>query len=143
MPSYRKTRIEDEMVKTLSDIFRDVKDYRVANGMVTVTHVNIAPDLSEAKVFFSFIGGKYDSKEVRKGLISAHGFIRSQLAQRMNLRQTPRLNFEYDDSMLYGAKINSLMQKVEKELAAADERDRLLAEGANEAEDQTSEKKEN
>ena len=128
MPSYRLSRIEDEMKKTISDILYDVKDYRVAESMITITHVTVAPDLSEAKVFFSFMGGEYEPKEVRKGLMSAQGFIRSQVAKRMNLRQTPKFTFNYDDSMVNGAKINKLILQVEEELKIADERDRKIAE---------------
>ncbi len=128
MASYRQSRIEEEMAKSLSDILRTVKDYRVADSFISITRVTVAPDLSEARVFFSAMDGKYDSKEIRKGLTSASGYMRTALAKSMNLRQTPKLNFVYDDSMKQGAHINTLLKKVEAELAVAEERDRLAAE---------------
>jgi ribosome-binding factor A len=136
MASYRQGRIEEEMAKVLSDILRTVKDYRVTDSLISITGVSVAPDLKTAKIFFSAMGGKYDSKEIRKGLTSASGYIRSQLAHIMNLRQTPALTFVFDDSMEHGAHINTLLRKVETELQIAEERDRLEeAEKANQAED--------
>ncbi len=128
MASYRQSRIEDEMAKSLSEIVRTVKDYRVTDSFISITRVSVAPDLSEARVYFSAMGGKYDKKEVRKGLMSAAGYMRTALAKSMNLRQTPKLSFVYDDSMEQGAYINTLLKKVEKELEVAAERDRLLEE---------------
>ena len=130
MSSYRQNRIEEEMAKSLSDIIRNVKDYRVSGSLISITKVNVAPDLSEAKVYFSAMGGKYDIKEIRKGLMSAAGYIRTCLAKSMNLRQTPKLSFTFDNSMEQGAHINSLLKKVEEELAVAEERDRRLEEEA-------------
>lgn len=136
MASYRQSRIEDEMAKSLSEIVRTVKDYRVTDSFISITRVSVAPDLSEARVYFSAMGGKYDKKEVRKGLMSAAGYMRTALAKSMNLRQTPKLSFVYDDSMEQGAYINTLLKKVEKELEIAAERDRLLEE--HEEENETS-----
>lgn len=128
MASYRKDRIDEEVAKVLSDILRNVKDYRVTDSFVSITHVSVAPDLSTARVSFSAIGGRYEPKEIRKGLMSAAGYMRGQLAAIMNLRQTPKLEFVYDNSMETGAHINGLLKKVEDELAIAEERDRRLAE---------------
>lgn len=125
MASYRRDRIDEEVAKVLSDILRTVKDYRITDSFVSITHVSVAPDLSTARVSFSAIGGKYDPKEIRKGLISASGYMRTKLAHIMNLRLTPKLEFVYDDSMANGAHISGLLKKVEDELAVAEERDRL------------------
>lgn len=132
MASYRRDRIDEEVAKVLSEILRGVKDYRIADSFVSITRVTVAPDLSTARVFFSALGENCDPKEIRKGLISASGYMRSRLAQIMNLRQTPRLEFVYDSSMESGARIHELLQKVEGELAAAEKRDRALAEQENE-----------
>lgn len=126
MASYRKDRINEEVARILSDLLRTVKDYRITRNFVSITHVSVAPDLSTARVFFSAIGKDCDPKEIRKGLISASGYLRSRLAETLNLRRTPRLEFVYDDSMVNGARINVLLKKVEVELAEAEERDRLL-----------------
>lgn len=136
MPSYRRDRIDEEVAKVLSDILRTVKDYRIAGSFVSITRVAVAPDLSTARVFFSAIGGNCEPKEIRKGLISASGYMRTQLAKIMNLRQTPKLEFVYDSSMENGAHIHGLLKKVEDELAIAEQRDLAEAERlAKEAED--------
>ena len=113
-------------------ILRSVKDYRLDGTVVTITSVNCAPDLSFAKVYFSYLGAG-TPKEIKQGLTSASGFIRTQLARTLNLRQTPKLVFTYDDSMEHGAQIAGLMQKVEKELEIADARDAAEAAAAEAA----------
>ena len=116
MPNYRRGRINDEMKKELAVILRDIKDPRVADNFVSVTAVDVTPDLKFAKIYFSAITG--DKKEIRKGLVSASGFIRKRLAETLNLRITPELTFEHDDSIEYGSHINSLLKQIERESAA-------------------------
>ena len=111
MPNYRRGRINDEMKKELAVIFRDIKDPRVADNFVSVTSVDVTPDLKFAKVYFSAMTG--DKREIRRGLMSASGFIRKRLAETLNLRQTPELAFIADDSIEYGAHINELLNKIE------------------------------
>ena len=113
MPNYRRGRINDEMKKELAVIFRDIKDPRVADNFVSVTSVDVTPDLKFAKVYFSAITG--DKKEIKKGLVSASGFIRKRIADTLNLRITPELVFEPDDSIEYGSHINSLLKQIERE----------------------------
>ena len=132
MAGYRRARINDETVKALSVIVREVKDYRVSGALVSITGADVTPDLKFAKVYFSVIGG--DGKEVRQGLESANGFIRKRLAQTLNLRITPEIKFYEDTSMEYGANISRLLNKIEPELRAAEaaeaaERAALEAEG--------------
>lgn len=112
MPSYRRGRINEETVKELSNILRDIKDPRVADNMVSVTAAEVSPDLKSAKIYFSAMTG--DKKEIKKGLVSAAGFIRKRLAETMNLRVTPELFFEADDSIEYGARINTLLKQIER-----------------------------
>lgn len=122
MANYRRGRINEAIAKELAVILRSVKDYRLENTVVSITQVNCAPDLSFAKIYFSYLGAG-TPKEIKQGLTSASGYIRTQLARSLNLRQTPKLVFAYDDSMEHGAQIAGLMQKVEKELEIADARD--------------------
>lgn len=126
MASYRKGKINEAIAKELSDLLRTVKDYRLANTVISVTSVNCAPDLSLAKVYYSYLGNA-SAKDIRQGLNSASGYLRTGLARRLDLRQTPKLVFEYDDSMAHGAHITGILRKVEEELAIADERDARLA----------------
>ena len=107
MGSYRKNRINEDMLRELPQIIRGVKDPRVNSGFVTITHCDISGDLKFAKVFFSVLNG--DSAEVKKGLISAKGFIRRELAERLNMRNTPELTFVSDDSIEKGDKISKIL----------------------------------
>lgn len=121
MPNYRRGRINDEMKKELAVIFRDIKDPRVADNFVSVTSVDVTPDLKFAKVYFSAITG--DKKEIKKGLVSASGFIRKRIADTLNLRITPELVFELDDSIEYGSHINSLLKQIERETPQREDSD--------------------
>ena len=110
------------MQRELGDILRSVKDPRVQDAFVSVTRVECAPDLKTAKVYYSVMDAEMQT-QVRSGLKSAQGFIRRELAQRMNLRMTPELFFQYDTSISYGAHISSILQRVGEELKEADARD--------------------
>ncbi|MBQ8249465.1 MAG: 30S ribosome-binding factor RbfA [Clostridia bacterium] len=111
MAKYRRGRINEEMVKELASILREIKDPRVSDAFVSVTAADVTPDLKFAKIYFSVMGG--DKAEVKKGLKSASGYIRKRIAETLNLRQTPELSFVEDDSIEYGAHINSLLNKIE------------------------------
>ena len=120
MANYRRDRINDAMAKEVMEILRTVKDPRVSSAFVSVTGVDCTPDLKYAKIFYSSIGGKDDESGVQKGLDSAVGYVRRQLAQRLDLRQTPELRFVRDHSMEHGAHIMSILKKVEAELEESD-----------------------
>ena len=121
MSTYRQSRLNEEIAKTISDIIGKVKDRRISDVMLSITSVSAAPDLTVAKVYYSYLG-KRDKKEVQDGLVSASGFIRTMLASEMDMRRTPKLTFIYDSSYEHGAKIASLMRGVEEELREIDER---------------------
>lgn len=110
MPKYRRGRINEEMQKELAVLMREVKDPRVSAAMVSVTGADVTPDLKYATVYFSMLTG--DEKEVKKGLDSAKGFLRREIAQRMNLRMTPELTFVYDHSIAHGAHIAKLIEEM-------------------------------
>ena len=120
MGAYRQSRINEEIMHTMSEILMDVKDYRIADVVISVTGVVAAPDLSTAKIYYSYVG-KRDSKEVKQGLASAKGYIRSRLAKEINLRQTPDLIFVYDDSIEHGAHIAKLLNSVKADLENSEE----------------------
>ena len=111
MGAYRQNRINEEMTKVLAEILRNVKEKSVRENVLTVTGVSCAPDLSNARVFYSFFGPG-DKKEVAKGLRNASGYIRSQLARILNLRQTPELTFVFDESIEKGAKIERILDAI-------------------------------
>lgn len=110
MPKYRKGRINDSVMQEVSLILRDVKDPRVSDTMLTVTGAEVSADLKYAKIYYSSFTG--EDKETARGLKSAAGFIRSQLAERLNLRVTPELTFIYDHSVQHGAHIAQLLNEI-------------------------------
>lgn len=112
MAGYRRARVNDEVARVVAEALRDVKDYRVAGQMITVTSCDVSGDLKYAKVWFSVLGAEHtEIKEIKKGLYSAAGFLRSRIAQTLNMRATPELTFEYDDAMERGANIAELLKK--------------------------------
>ncbi len=112
MPKYRRARINDEVARVLADALRDVKDHRIRDRIITITSCDVSGDLRFAKVFFSVYGADREAiKEIKKGLYSAAGFLRRAIAEKINLRITPELTFEYDNAMERGASISELLKK--------------------------------
>ncbi len=111
MAKYRRNRINDAVVCEMAEIVRAIQDPRIAGALVTVTAADVTPDLKFAKIYYSVLAGEAD--EVQKGLKNAAGFIRSQLAQRLNLRLTPELSFHRDDSIAYGANIAAILNELD------------------------------
>ena len=111
MAKHRQGRINDEMQKELAEILRIVKDPRVSEAFISVTGVEATPDLKFATVYYSVFNGA--KKEIAKGLKSSAGYIRGQLAKRMNLRMTPELTFVEDGSIAYGAHISKILSGIE------------------------------
>lgn len=112
MPKFRRERINDEVTRVIGEAIRLVKDPRVSQSMITVTQSRVSGDLKYAKIFFSVLGDTSPAaiKEIKKGLQSAQGFLRHCLAEEINLRITPELTFEYDDSIEHGAHIEQLIK---------------------------------
>ena len=110
MASNRIGRINDEIRRELSDILRSVKDPRVSQSMLTITHVDTTSDLRYSRIYISALNG--DEKEVLRGLKSAAGFLRRELGARLKLRYTPELQFMMDDSIAYGAHILDMLHNV-------------------------------
>ncbi len=107
MAKYRQSRINEEMYKEAAQILRTVKDPRVSEAFVSVTGVEVTPDLKYAKIYYSAMQG--DKKAVKKGLQSSAAYMRGQLAKNLNLRITPELTFVEDTSIAYGAKIEKII----------------------------------
>ena len=109
MASNRINRINEEIQKELSSLFRTLKDPRVQGGMVTITHVDTTSDLRWCRVFVSVLD-KTQEKDVVKGLKSAAGYLRRELGAAVKLRYTPELQFVADDSIEYGAHILEMLR---------------------------------
>lgn len=108
--NYHTGRVSEEISRELTDILRSVKDPRVSGSFISILRVDTAADLRNATVHYSVLGDGRD--EVKKGLKSAQGYIRRELAQRLNLRATPELCFIYDDSIEHGAHIAKLLEDI-------------------------------
>lgn len=111
MASNRQGRINEEMQKELANLIRNLKDPRIQSSMVTVTGVRATPDLRYAKVYVSVLE-KDKAKDVMKGLKSAGGWLRREIGSSLQLRYTPELVFEEDDSIEYGAHMADLLAKL-------------------------------
>lgn len=120
--SIKNNRINHEVLKALSEIIRDeVKDPRI-DAFLSITRVEVTADLNYCKVHVSTLGEEEKLNRSIEGLQNAEGFIRSQLAHKLNLRKTPELSFVPDRSMEYAfkmsVKIDELMKaEAKKELA--------------------------
>ena len=110
MASNRIGRINEEIQRELADLLRTLKDPRV-QAMISVTRVETTGDLRYAKVYISVLE-KERSRDVLKGLKSAGGFLRREIGNRLQLRYTPELVFELDDSIEHGAHIFDLIAKL-------------------------------
>ena len=111
MASNRIGRINEEIQRELSSLFRTLKDPRVQSGMVTITHVDTTSDLRYSRIYVSVLEKSLE-KDVIRGLKSAAGYLRRELGASMSLRYTPELQFIMDDSIAHGAHILDLLNHV-------------------------------
>jgi ribosome-binding factor A len=112
--SLRANRVGEQMKKELGEIIsRKIKDPRI--GFVTVTDVRVSGDLQIAKVYISVLGDEEKRENTLKGLAKAKGFIRSEIGQRIRLRKTPEILFEFDESVDYGNRIETLIHEINQE----------------------------
>jgi len=110
MPSDRMRRVDEAMREVLSDaITASIKDPRV--GFVTVTAVETSPDLCRARVFVSVLGDDTVRRRSMDGLESAHGYLQRRVASELRLKNTPTLQFLYDDSADRGLRIAELIDE--------------------------------
>ena len=108
--SQRAQRVGDQIQRELADLLKNgVKDPRV--GPVTVTAVDVSPDLSHATVRFTHLAGKEQSEAAVIALARTSGFLRSELSRRLNLYSVPQLHFEYDDSIESGMRMSQLIDQ--------------------------------
>jgi ribosome-binding factor A len=106
----RPQRLGDLIQRELSELIRqEVRDPRV--GMITLTSVDVSPDLSHAKIYFTMLD-KAHLDDTLDGLKKAAGFLRSQLAKRIKMYTTPQLRFAYDESVERGDQLSRLIDSV-------------------------------
>ena len=110
----RLSRIEEELKREISNII----NYELSNsnitGMVSVTKIKVSPDLSRARVFVTMLNS--NKKNTLAALKKSAGYIRREIAHRVNLRTTPELIFEFDESIEYGARIDNILKEIIKDV---------------------------
>ncbi len=119
--SIKNTRVNTEVLKELSKILREgIKDPRVAT-FTSVVAVEVAPDLKTCKAYISVLGDKKAQEDTVKGLQSAEGYIRRELARTVNMRNTPEIKFILDQSIEYGVNMSRMIDEVTKDLKDGEE----------------------
>ena len=108
----RIDRISEEVKKELSLVIRDLKDPRLKGAMVSVVNVTVTKDLRFAKAYISVFGDDKAKKDALCALVSAAGFIRREIGNRVDLRYTPEFSFVLDDSIEYGSHINEVLKNL-------------------------------
>ncbi len=119
--SIKNTRVNGEVQKEISNIIRGgIKDPRVA-PMTSVVAVEVAPDLKTCKAYISVLGDEKAQEDTIKGLQSAEGYIRRDLARKLNMRNTPEIKFVMDQSIAYGVAMSKMIDDVTKDLKEEEE----------------------
>lgn len=114
MPSRRQAQVAEAVQQHMSYLFqRELKDPRI--GFVTVTAVDMSPDLKYARIFISVMGTPEEQKATMDALTSGKGFIRRELASRLDLRFAPEISFKLDTSAEYSDKITRLLNELKAE----------------------------
>jgi ribosome-binding factor A len=109
--SYRPERLAEAIKKEVSELlFHDLKDPRL--GFVTITAVEVSPDLRMAKIYASVYGPADEQKTALEALARAGGFIRSELGKRIKLRHTPEITFKLDQSISRGVRVMELLKEI-------------------------------
>jgi len=117
----RPERVAERIKREAADVLENrVRDPRVT-GMVSVTDVEVTPDLSFARVYVSVLGPVAEQNEVVAGLQHAAGFVRRELSPRLGLREVPELRFELDTSLERGARVEDLLKRIERGESLADD----------------------
>ena len=111
MAKDRINRINEEVMREVAMIIRDLKDYRIPL-MTSVVSVSVTNDLSYAKIFVSVMGDEETKKNALAGLKSAAGYVRRELGRKVQLRITPEIIFELDRSIEHGAHINQIISEL-------------------------------
>lgn len=114
--SVKSTRINSEVQRVLAEVIRgEIKDPRIS-PLTSVVAVEVAPDLKTCKAWISVLGDEQARKDTYAGLRSAEGFIKNQIARKINLRNTPEITFILDQSIEYGVNMSRKIDEVISEI---------------------------
>jgi ribosome-binding factor A len=107
-------RVNESVRAVIAEAVGELKDPRI--GLVTVTAVDVTPDLSEARVFVSVLGNERKRRATLAGLESARGVLQGRINRELSLRKTPTLSFAYDESVERGVRMSALIDELAAEL---------------------------
>lgn len=111
-------RVNESVRAVVADGVRELKDPRI--GLVTVTGVRVTPDLREATVYVSVLGGERKRRATLAGLQSAHGVLQTRINRELTLKRTPQLTFAYDETVERGVRMSALIDELARELPEED-----------------------
>ncbi len=132
--SVKNNRVSVEVRRELAEIIsREVKDPRISR-LVSVTEAYVAPDLKTCKAYISVLGSSEELDQTVQGLRAASGFIRRELARRMNMRNTPEITFVADGSIAYGVAMTHRLEELVEGLPERDEQGYVIEPGESAAE---------
>ncbi|HEX6307920.1 MAG TPA: 30S ribosome-binding factor RbfA [Longimicrobiales bacterium] len=118
MASKRIARVNEQIRRELTGLLQvEVRDPRI--GMVTITGVEVSPDLYHAKVHYSVLGSDEERSSAAEGLRAAAGFLRTEIGRRMHIRRAPELHFAYDDTLQHAMHIERLLKEARASSGAA------------------------
>lgn len=113
MSQLRANRVGEEIKREVTQLLRDeMKDPRI--GFVTVTSVEVSPDIRYARIYVSVMGSAEDTRQTMMALNKARGFVRTELGRKIRLRYTPEIEFRFDESIKHGARIMELLGEVKE-----------------------------
>jgi ribosome-binding factor A len=122
MSSQRPTRVGDQIREEIADLLaREVHDPGI--GFLTITHVNVTPDLQQARVYYTTMGDEAARRQSRQALERAAPFLRRQLGRRLRLRRVPELQFFFDESIERHDRIERILQELQAERVETARRD--------------------
>lgn len=114
MPSKNHGRMAQDMKRELIAVIGEMKDPRLTGGLLTVTRLDVTPDLDVAKVYVSVLGHEGGADPVVRALNRASGHIRTEISRRMHIRKAPRFVFAGDDSAAYAVHIDQLLHELDE-----------------------------
>ncbi len=116
MPTRHVERLNHQMREEISDLLqRGINDPRLNCGLISITRVEVAPDIKTARVFVSTLGSEEEKRDCLRGFGAASGFIRKELGRRIPIRTIPELTFVADDSIATGERVLDILDRVSKE----------------------------
>jgi ribosome-binding factor A len=112
---YRPNRVGDQIRQELSEILSRGEVHDPGIGFITLTRVQVTPDLQLARVYYTSLGDPNARKETARALTRAIGFFRRQIGSRLQLRRVPELEFRFDESIAHQDRIEQILRDIHEE----------------------------